>query len=78
MEATRTPDVHESAVFMLEMEGARCRRITLHPTAADAEGEQRPAGDPQASRILERMHSMCASLGSTLKTSQRTGTIDLT
>jgi hypothetical protein len=77
MDALRTPDLEESAAFVLEFEGARCRRITLHPTAADAAGEQRPAEDPQASRILERMHSMCAALGTAMANSDNTGIIDV-
>jgi poly-gamma-glutamate synthesis protein (capsule biosynthesis protein) len=77
MDAVRTPELGESAVFRLAFEGARCARISVHPTAADTTGEQYPVTGPQASHILQRMHSMCAALGTAMEISGNTGIIDL-
>ena len=77
MEAVWVPELEESAVFVLDFEGPQCSGITVHPTVADAAGEQRPASGPQASRILERMRTLCASLGTTCEASGTAGVIKI-
>jgi hypothetical protein len=77
MEATRPAEVRESAAFVLEFAGARCARLTMHPTVADAAGEQRPADATQASAILDRMQTMCAPLGTSLRVDGTTGIIEI-
>ncbi len=77
LEATRVPELEESAVFVLEFDAWRCTRITIHPTVADAAGEQRPADASRASRILERMQVLCGALGTTLMPARGVGTIDV-
>lgn len=78
MEAVSTPELAESAVFVLEFDGARCRRLVVHPTAGDPAGEQRAAAPEQAFRILARIRAMSAALGTELRTAGETGLIDLT
>lgn len=78
MEAVGTPELAESAVFVLEFDGAHCRRLVVHPTAGDPAGEQRAAAPEQASRILARTRAMSAALGTDLRTDGVRGSIDLT
>jgi poly-gamma-glutamate synthesis protein (capsule biosynthesis protein) len=78
LDAVRVPELDESAVFVLEFEGARCQRITIHPVVADAAGECRPASAAQASAILERMQAMCAALGVAMRIDGHTGVIEIT
>jgi poly-gamma-glutamate synthesis protein (capsule biosynthesis protein) len=78
MDAVRVPELDESAVFLLDFDGPRCTRVTMHPTAADAGGEHRPVTGPRASRILERAQSMCAALGTTMSVAGDLGVIEVT
>jgi poly-gamma-glutamate synthesis protein (capsule biosynthesis protein) len=77
MDAVRVPELEESACFRLLFEGPQCTRISVHPTVADRTGEQHPVTGPQASRILQRMHSMCDALGAVMNISDDTGIIDV-
>jgi poly-gamma-glutamate synthesis protein (capsule biosynthesis protein) len=77
MDAVRVPELEESAVFRLTFNGAQCTRISVHPTMADPAGEQHLVAGPQASHVLQRMHSMCAALGVALQISNDTGIIDV-
>ncbi|MDR7418044.1 MAG: CapA family protein [Armatimonadota bacterium] len=77
MDAVRVPELDESAVFLLDFDGPRCVRVRVRPTASDRGGEQRPVIGSQASRILERMQSMCAAMGAGLAVSGDTGVIDI-
>jgi len=76
-EAIRVPELDESAVFLLDFDGPRCRRISIRQTMADAAGEGGLADAPKASSILERMRTMCAVLGAALHISTDTGTIEI-
>lgn len=78
MEAVSVSELAESAVFVLEFDGPRCARVIVHPTAADTAGEHRPVTGPQGSRILERVQSMCAALGTTMSVAGDLGIITTT
>ncbi len=78
MEATATPELSESALFVLEFDGPRARRIVVHPTASDPAGEQRPAAPQQAARILARMRAMSQALRTEMRATEEAGFVEIT
>jgi poly-gamma-glutamate synthesis protein (capsule biosynthesis protein) len=76
LDATRVPELDESAVFVMEFAGAKCQRIEVHPVMLDAAGESRPADTAGGDRILTRFQAACQQMGTALTIKDGVGLIE--